>query len=74
MLAWNFFRRTFPQTTSPVALDASDNEQRTFAYSQHEESIEMGPWLEMLMRWDDFEQWRMKMLERPWCLSTTSED
>lgn len=72
MVAWNFFRRTFPQTPSPTSPGASLTEQRASTCSQHEERVGMGPWLEMLMRWDDFEQWRLKMLERPWCLPTTS--
>lgn len=74
MVAWNFFRRTFPQITSPTSLDASVTEQRTSAYPHHEENIEMGPWSKALMRWDDFEQWQLKMLERPWYLPTVSEE
>ncbi|KAH0352217.1 hypothetical protein KCU83_g3991, partial [Aureobasidium melanogenum] len=69
MVAWNFFRRTFPQTTIPTS---PTTEQRASTCQQHEETIGMGPWLEMLMRWDDFEQWRLKMLERPWCWAATS--
>ncbi|KAI4737208.1 hypothetical protein E4T50_12296 [Aureobasidium sp. EXF-12298] len=71
MAAWNFFRRTFPQTTSPTSPTTSATEQRLSICPQHEETIGMGPWLEMLMRWDDFEQWRLKMLERPWCWAAT---
>ncbi|KAH0188160.1 hypothetical protein KCU99_g4894, partial [Aureobasidium melanogenum] len=71
MVAWNFFRRTFPQTTSPTSPTTSATEQRLSMCPQHEETIGMGPWLEMLMRWDDFEQWRLKMLDRPWHLPGT---
>ncbi|KAG9695924.1 hypothetical protein KCU95_g3803, partial [Aureobasidium melanogenum] len=71
MVAWNFFRRTFPQTTSPTSPNASAAEHRTSPCPQHEETIVTGPWLEMLMRWDDFEQWRLKMLEQPWYLPVT---
>ncbi|KAG9526600.1 hypothetical protein KCU93_g5450, partial [Aureobasidium melanogenum] len=71
MVAWNFFRRTFPQTTSPTSPTTSATEQRLSTCPQHEETAVTGPWLEMLMRWDDFEQWRLKMLERPWHLPGT---
>ncbi|KAK6003518.1 hypothetical protein QM012_009289 [Aureobasidium pullulans] len=74
MVAWNFFRRTFPHITSPTTPDTSTTEYRTSPYPQHEEEFGTGPWLEMLMRWDDFEQWRLKMLERPWYLPVTSEE
>ncbi|CAD0098366.1 unnamed protein product [Aureobasidium mustum] len=73
MVAWNFFCRTFPQNISPTSLDASATEQRTSTRPQHEERVELGPWLEMLMRWDDFEQWQLKMLQRSWYLPVTSE-
>ncbi|KAG9733020.1 hypothetical protein KCU73_g11161, partial [Aureobasidium melanogenum] len=71
MVAWNFFRRTFTQTTSPTSSTTSATEQRLSTCPQHEETVGMGPWLEMLMRWDDFEQWQLKMLERPWHLPVT---
>ncbi|KAG9996391.1 hypothetical protein KCU78_g17474, partial [Aureobasidium melanogenum] len=71
MVAWNFFRRTFTQTTSPTSPTTSATEQRASTCPQHEETNVTGPWLEMLMRWDDFEQWRLKMLERPWHLPGT---
>lgn len=74
MVAWNFFRRTFPPNVCPTFPDTSANGQRTSVDPQHEEDIEVGPWLEVLMRWDDFEQWQLKMLERSWCSPATSEE
>ena len=73
MVAWKFFCRSFPQNTSPASLDVSATEQETSTHPRHEESVSMGPWLEMLMRWDDFEHWRLKMLDRSWYLPVTSE-
>jgi hypothetical protein len=69
MTAWNFFRHTFPQS-SPTS-DPPDTEKNTPDHADHEEEVKSGPWLEMLMRWDDFEQWQLKMLQRSWCLPGT---
>jgi hypothetical protein len=67
MTAWSFFRRTFPHS-SPTSSDPPDTEERTPNHTEQEEVVELGPWIEMLMRWDDFEQWELKMLQRSWCL------
>lgn len=73
MVAWKFFRRTFPRNISPTLPSTSVPEQRRSDHPQQEERIEMRPWLEMLTKWDDYEQWRLKMLKRPWYLPPTSE-
>jgi hypothetical protein len=65
MVSWNFFRRTFPQSLSPTSPDA---EKRISLHPEQEEIMELGPWLEMLTKWDDFEQWQLKMLQRSWYL------
>jgi hypothetical protein len=67
MTAWNFFSRTFSPQSSPTS-DTPDTDNTTPIHAQQEEVVELGPWLEMLMRWDDFEQWELKMLQRSWCL------
>jgi hypothetical protein len=69
MTAWSFFRRTFPHS-SPTS-DSPATEKSTPDHAEQEEEDELGPWLEMLMRWDDFEQWQLKMLQRSWCLPGT---
>jgi hypothetical protein len=66
MTAWSFFRRTFPQ--SPTSSDPPDTDNTTPIHPQQEEVVELGLWLGMLMRWDDFEQWELKMLQRSWCM------
>jgi hypothetical protein len=71
MTAWNFFRRTFPHPTSPTSSNTPDLEYLNVAHPEQDEIVELGPWLEMLMRWDDFEQWQLKMLQRSWCLPGT---
>lgn len=63
MASWTFFRRTFPQPISPTS---PDTEKRESTHPEQEETVGLGPWLEMLMRWDDFEQWRLEMLQRAW--------
>lgn len=63
MASWNFFRRTFPHSASPAS---PDTETRNSIHPEQEEVAELGSWLEMLMRWDDFEQWRLNILQRPW--------
>jgi hypothetical protein len=70
MVAWNLFRRTFPPS-SPAFSESPECENRYSVRPQQEEVVELGPWLEMLMRWDDFEQWQLKMLQRSWWLSGT---
>jgi hypothetical protein len=65
MVSWNFFRRTFPQSISPTSPDA---EKRKSIHLEQEKGVELGPWLEMLTRWDDFEQWQLNMLQRSWYL------
>lgn len=65
MVSWNFFRRTFPQSRSPTSPDA---EKGRSTHPEQEDVVELGPWLEMLMRWDDFKQWQLKMLQRSWYL------
>jgi hypothetical protein len=65
MVSWNFFRRTFPQSLSPTSPDA---EKRISLHPEQAEIVELGPWLEMLTKWDDFEQWQLKMLQRSWYL------
>jgi hypothetical protein len=65
MASWNFFSRTFPQSRSPTSPDA---EKRESIHPEQEEVVELGSWLEMLMRWDDFKQWQLKMLQRSWYL------
>jgi hypothetical protein len=67
MTAWTYFRHTFPPQSS-LTSDSPDPEKITPNHTEREESVELGPWLEILMRWDDFEQWELKMLQRSWCL------
>ncbi|KAI4752639.1 hypothetical protein E4T52_15175 [Aureobasidium sp. EXF-3400] len=62
MVSWNFFRRTFPQSISPTSPDAEN--RISLLLPEQEEIVELGPWLEMLTKWDDFEQWQLKMLQR----------
>jgi hypothetical protein len=68
MTAWSFFRRTFPQ--SPTSSDPPDTDNTTPIHAQQEEVVELGPWLESWLRWDDFEQWELKMLQKSWCLGS----
>jgi hypothetical protein len=70
MVAWNFFRLTFPPS-SPTSSESPEIETNNSNRPQQEEMVESGPWLEMLMRWDDFEQWQLKLLQRSWCLTDT---
>jgi len=63
MASWNFFRCTFPHSTSPTS---PDSENRNSIRPEQAEAVELGAWLDMLMRWDDFEQWRLDILQRPW--------
>ncbi|KAH0370151.1 hypothetical protein KCU65_g2842, partial [Aureobasidium melanogenum] len=74
MVAWNFFRRTFPPNISPTTPNPAASDQKASVHPQPEEGIAMGPWLEMLMRWDDFEQWRLTMLDQPWYLLAAPEE
>ncbi|CAD0085648.1 unnamed protein product [Aureobasidium vineae] len=66
MASWNYFRRTFAQSTIPT----SPNHPVT--QSEQEETVSTNPWLEILMQWDDFEQWQLKMMDRSWWLSATA--
>ncbi|KAI4718638.1 hypothetical protein E4T48_05168 [Aureobasidium sp. EXF-10727] len=62
MASWNCFRRTFARSASPSSPVQPENEK----------PVAMGPWLESLMQWDDFEQWQLKLLEQPWWLCGTA--
>lgn len=66
MKAWGFFSRSFSPNTSPAASDRSDTEKRKTIYFEEQGDDETGPWLEMLMRWEDFEHWELRMLSRSW--------
>jgi hypothetical protein len=73
MTAWNFFRRTFPHPTSPTSSNTPDLEYLNVAHPEQDEIVELGPWLEMLMRWDDFEQWQLKVIPRPNALDSLQQ-
>ena len=70
MVSWNFFRRTFAQS-SPTS-DTPDTEKRRSTHPEQDELVELGPWVEILMRWDDFEHWRLRMLQRAWYLPVST--
>jgi hypothetical protein len=74
MVAWNFFRRTFPQSTSPTSCDTPNIENGNCIHPEEEETIKLGPWLEMLMRWDDFDQWQLRVIPNSDASDPSQED
>jgi hypothetical protein len=73
MVAWNFFCRTLPQS-NPTSSDTPDTDNINLVHPEQEEHIKLGPWLEMLMRWDDYEQWQIKLITYPDASDPSQED
>ncbi|KAI5201117.1 hypothetical protein E4T39_05343 [Aureobasidium subglaciale] len=66
MRAWSYFSHTFPPRTASTSPRPSDNESANLLPSESKTDMAVGPWFEHLMRWEDFEHWRLKMLIEPW--------
>ncbi|KAI5238923.1 hypothetical protein E4T43_07110 [Aureobasidium subglaciale] len=58
--------RTIQSATQSISPKVTDSESAESTSPVRKEIITTGSWFEMLMRWEDFEHWRLGMLSQPW--------